>query len=104
MGTDKQTDVCTCGHSRAAHFQLKSQACMNGDCICAAFDKVDPVRAAAPELLTALKASHQEMVGLRAYLQTCETGVMIDNLPTLIASLGRKCEQAETAIRKAERQ
>lgn len=27
---------------------------MRGDCICAAFDKVDPVRVAAPEMLAAL--------------------------------------------------
>jgi hypothetical protein len=102
MGTDRQTDVCTCGHTRAAHFQLKSQACMNGDCICEAFDKVDPVRAAAPELLTALKASYQEMVGLKAYLETCDESIIIDNLPALIDSLGRKCTLAEAAIRKAE--
>lgn len=75
---------------------------MNGDCICEAFDKVDPVRAAAPELLTALKASYQEMVGLKAYLETCAPDVILDNLPSLIESLGRKCTLAEAAIRKAE--
>lgn len=56
MSFDKQTDLCTCGHSRAAHFEASSQACSRGDCICASFDKVDPVRAAAPDMLEALKA------------------------------------------------
>jgi hypothetical protein len=50
----KQTDLCTCGHLRAAHFQESSQECSLGDCICGCFDKVDPLRAAAPELLEAL--------------------------------------------------
>jgi hypothetical protein len=97
-----QTDICTCGHLRAIHFEESSSACSLGDCICEAFDKVDPVRQAAPELLVALKAAYQEMVGLRAYLQTCEPSVIVDNLSMLTDSLSRKCTLAEDAIRKAE--
>lgn len=56
--------------------------------------------AAAPEMLEALEAAQQEFLGLSAYLETCDPAVMVENLPTLVASLKRKQEQAEAAIAK----
>ena len=49
----KQTDVCVCGHTRAAHWE-DAPGCANGDCLCEEFENVDPLTAAAPELLEAL--------------------------------------------------
>lgn len=53
--SNKQTDMCTCGHTRAAHFE-EQPGCALGDCLCEQFDKVDPLREAAPELLEALES------------------------------------------------
>lgn len=58
--------------------------------------------AAAPELLEACQAVHTEIIGLTAYLKTCSPDVIEDNLPTVIASLNRKREQIDTALRKAK--
>ena len=61
-----------------------------------------PVHEAAPEMLKTLKALHQELVGLGAYLETCSADVIVDNLPTTVANLKQKAHQAETAIQKAK--
>lgn len=100
--SDKQTDVCTCGHTRAAHFEAQSQACVRGDCICGQFDKVNPLREAAPELLEACTLAHRECIGLAAYLGTCAHDVILDNLPSTIASLEAKAGLLAAAIRKAK--
>jgi hypothetical protein len=102
MSHPDQGDMCTCGHLRATHFEEKSKECSVGSCICAEFDKVDPVRAAAPKMLVALGLAHREFVGLAAYLETCAPDVIAANLPSLIASLNRTKEAVEAAIREAE--
>lgn len=53
------------------------------------------------ELLEACEAAHMEIGGLSAYLETCSPEVIVGNLPSLIASLNRKRELIEAAIRKA---
>lgn len=57
--------------------------------------------AAAPDLALALQGVHTEFIGLAAYLETCSTDVIVDNLPSVIASLKRKRELVEAAILKA---
>ena len=42
------------------------------------------------------------MVGLEAYLATCDTDVIVENLETVIATLGTKLKHLDAAIRKAE--
>jgi hypothetical protein len=54
MSLENQTDICTCGHSRAAHFEKDATACMNGDCLCLGFRKREPLLDAAPEMLAVL--------------------------------------------------
>ena len=100
--SDKQTDLCTCGHARAAHFEHKNQECSIGDCICAAFDKVDPLRAAAPGMLATLQNVYNYLIGLHAYLLSCETSVIVDNLESMSAFAYKQAELCETAIRKAK--
>lgn len=58
--------------------------------------------AAAPEMLVALREVHTELLGLAAYLETCAPDVIVDNLPTTIASLKHKQELIDAAIRKAK--
>jgi hypothetical protein len=57
--------------------------------------------ASAPDLLLALQSARMEFTGLAAYLETCSTEVIADNLPTVISNLNRKRELIETAILKA---
>ena|ERR1700733_6623967 len=52
-------DMCYCGHLREIHFEAQSgptgpaQACSAEGCACELFEKLDTLRAAAPELLEA---------------------------------------------------
>lgn len=61
-----------------------------------------PLHAAAPELLEELRDATQHMIGLKAYLATCATDVIVENLETTIAALRKQIESAEAAIRKAQ--
>jgi hypothetical protein len=65
-------------------------------------EKIERCCAINGQLLTALQTAHREFVGLGAYLATCATNVIIDNLETTIASLRIRAEECETAIRKAK--
>ena len=59
-------------------------------------------KAAHAEMLKALHDANVEFIGLSAYLETCAADVIVENLPTIVASLKRKQEQIEAAaIRKA---
>jgi hypothetical protein len=57
--------------------------------------------ASAPEMLEALESVRNELIGLSAYLLTCDTTVIVKNLETTVASLERKNELVNAAIRKA---
>jgi hypothetical protein len=52
-------------------------------------------------LLEALRIAKQEMVGLAAYMETCEPSVIVDNLPSLAKALNLKVDGIEAAIQKA---
>ena len=54
------------------------------------------------ELLKAAQSAQQHMIGLKAYLATCATKVIVENLETTIAALRMKAEELEAAIRKAK--
>ena len=53
------------------------------------------------ELLKALQNACHHMIGLKAYLATCATGVIIENLEIAIAGLRQWVEEAEAAMQKA---
>lgn len=57
---------------------------------------------AAPELLEASTVAEREFIGLAAYLGTCAHDVILDNLPSTIASLEAKARLLAAAIRKAK--
>ena len=52
------------------------------------------------DLLEALKALHNEVIGLTAYLETCDPEVIADNLDSIVASARSKASSAEVAILK----
>jgi hypothetical protein len=54
------------------------------------------------ELLTALQGACNHMTGLKAYLATCATEVIIENLETIITALRKQVEEGEAAIRMAK--
>ncbi len=54
-------------------------------------------------LVKLLGTLHQHFVGLAAYLETCASDVIIDNLPTTIADLHQKQKMIEDARTEAER-
>lgn len=56
--------------------------------------------AKSPELAEALRASQQHMIGLKAYLATCATDVIIDNLETTIAGLREQIAAAEKLLQE----
>ena len=59
-------------------------------------------RETAPaEMLSALQNVHQYLVGLAAYLATCDTQVIIGNLDTTIRGIYEKEKLCEAAIQKA---
>jgi hypothetical protein len=57
--------------------------------------------AAAPELLEALHGALNNATGMAAYLATCATPTILENLETTIAALHREAAKYEAAIRKA---
>jgi hypothetical protein len=61
-----------------------------------------PLIHATPELLAALQSACNHMIMLQAYLATCSTDVIVDNLESTIAGLRKQLEEAEAAIRKAK--
>jgi hypothetical protein len=65
-------------------------------------EKIERACAINGELLKATESAHRHMVGLKAYLATCSTEVIVDNLETVIGGLRTKTEELESAIRKAE--
>jgi hypothetical protein len=52
------------------------------------------------DLLEALKALHNEVIGLTAYLETCDPEVIADNLDSIVASARSKASSTEVAILK----
>ena len=58
--------------------------------------------ASAPDLLAACEAGMQELIGLRAYLTTCEHAVILDNLDSLARKMEDVQAKIEAAIRKAK--
>lgn len=88
-------DICLCIHTREEHFKGN---CSRVNCQCKKFVLID----FGPALLAALKMAHQEMVGLRAYLETCDPTVIVDNISTLAHSLNQKCALVEDLIHKTE--
>jgi hypothetical protein len=99
-------DLCICGHTLEVHFGHEcsivagSRPWIRRDCQCKQFVVCD----LGVPVFQALKASYQEMVGLKAYLETCNTDVIVDNLPSLIESLGRKCTLVADLLREADKQ
>ena len=61
-----------------------------------------PLHEAAPELLEALRACNNELIGHAAYLETCDGGVVLDNMENTVRHLRQVQQQAEAAIRKAK--
>jgi hypothetical protein len=59
-------------------------------------------RDANSELLAALQSACNHIIMLQAYLATCSTDVIVDNLESTIAGLRKQLEEAEAAIRKAK--
>ena len=55
------------------------------------------------ELLEALQDAHTHLIGMAAYLATCSTDVIVENLETTIAALHNKAEKFEAAIAKARK-
>jgi hypothetical protein len=88
-------DLCLCGHTHEAHF---GHECSKVGCPCEQFALID----AGVEMFKALEGMRNHMVGLKAYLATCDTEVIVENLETIIAALGKQIEPAEAAIRKAK--
>ena len=80
-----------------------------GESVCAVLPQRDILEtkanafliAAAPDLLKAAQSANRHMIGLKAYLATCATQVIIENLETTIAALRVQAEELEAAIRKA---
>lgn len=68
------------------------------DAACAEMDRLREINR---ELLEALEVAHDHIVGLKAYLATCGTAIIIDNLETTIAALREQSEQSKAAILKA---
>lgn len=58
--------------------------------------------AAAPNMFDALHELNLHLTGLRCYLETCSTEVIIDNLETTIAALRAKADLAEAALKKVK--
>jgi hypothetical protein len=58
--------------------------------------------AAAPDMLVALEDANQYLVGLKAYLATCATDVIVENLESTIAYMRNKVEMLEAVIGKAK--
>lgn len=71
--------------------------------------KDDPAREAnahlieaAPELLEACEASLDEMIGLRAYLTTCDPTVLVENIDSVAHKMNEVRLKVEAAIQKAK--
>jgi hypothetical protein len=60
------------------------------------------ILAAAWELLEACEKVHQHIMGLHAYLRTCDTTVIADNVDSLAAALGPEKQRLADAIAKAK--
>ena len=58
--------------------------------------------AAAPEMRKVLEDLHTFVLGHAAYLETCATDVIVENLPDTIAYLKNKRELIEAALLKAQ--
>jgi HrpA-like RNA helicase len=56
---------------------------------------------AAPDTLKALEDARNYLNGMAAYLATCATAVILNNLETTIAALHKEAEKYEAVIRKA---
>jgi hypothetical protein len=56
---------------------------------------------ATPEMLKALEDARNYVNGMAAYLATCATAVILNNLDTTIAALHKEAEKYEAVIRKA---
>jgi hypothetical protein len=54
------------------------------------------------EMREALQAAHFHLTGLAAYLATCNTDVIIENLETIIAALHKQADKVEAVIQKSE--
>jgi hypothetical protein len=58
--------------------------------------------AAAPELLEALNQVYDYLIGLHAYLLSCEKSVIVDNLESTSAFAYKQAELIYAAIHKAK--
>ena len=58
--------------------------------------------AAAPDLLKACQAGLDELIGLHAYLTTCEPEVIVQNIDSLAYKMNDVRATIEAAIHKAE--
>jgi hypothetical protein len=56
---------------------------------------------ATPEIVRALQDAHNYLNGMAAYLATCATAVILNNLETTIAALHKEADKYEAVIRKA---
>ena len=65
-------------------------------------EKIERACATNSNLLKALEDLHRECVGLAAYLETCDPNVILENLSSIVASLKRRNELAEAAIKRAK--
>jgi ABC-type transporter Mla subunit MlaD len=67
-------------------------------------EKIERACQANSELLKACKDANNAMIGLAAYLETCEPTVILENLPMLTRNLNHQQQQLQAAIRKAKGQ